>query len=187
MTTVTRRAALCGGSASLLFAAGCVSSVDSDAARTIDARANASMEFLEATYPATRDLRENSSGQLIMPLVTEAGAVTFGGSYGRGVLRIDDVSVDYYSAAQAAVGLQIGAQQYAHVLYFMTDEALNDFRSASGWVAGADLSAAVLSQGEFITADTATTRQPITAVVFGQAGLLLGATLQGTKYTRISA
>ena len=69
----------------------------------------------------------------------------------------------------------------------MTDEALNDFRSASGWVAGADLSAAVLSQGEFITADTATTRQPITAVVFGQAGLLLGATLQGTKYTRISA
>ena len=62
-----------------------------------------------------------------MPLVTEAG-FGFGGSYGRGALRIEGVTVDYYSATKATFGFQIGAQQYAHALFFMTPEALEEFR-----------------------------------------------------------
>ncbi len=62
-----------------------------------------------------------------MPLVTEAG-LFFGGAYGRGALRIDNVTVDYYSTTKATYGLQIGAQQYAHALFFMTDSALAEFR-----------------------------------------------------------
>jgi len=44
---------------------------------------------------------------------------------------------------------------------------------------------AVASSGVAYTADTTTTTEPIVAMIFGQAGLIAGATLEGTKYTRI--
>jgi hypothetical protein len=65
-----------------------------------------------------------------MPLMTEVGA-GFGGAFGRGALRIQGVTVDYYSAAKGSFGLQIGAQQYAHALFFTTPEALENFRRSS--------------------------------------------------------
>jgi lipid-binding SYLF domain-containing protein len=67
----------------------------------------------------------------------------------------------------------------------MTEQALMDFRHGSGWSAGADLAYALNDQGEMLRADTTTTRDPVIAVVFAQAGFRIGATLQGTKYSRI--
>jgi lipid-binding SYLF domain-containing protein len=67
----------------------------------------------------------------------------------------------------------------------MTQEALADFRTSSGWTAGADVKYALNNQGQTLMADTNTLNAPVVAVVFGQAGLIAGATLEGTKYTRI--
>ena len=93
--------------------------------------------------------------------------------------------MDYYSTAKASAGVQFGAQQYAHVLFFMTDEALMNFRRSPGWSAGADVEYTLNQNGENLSADTTTAMLPIIAVIFGQAGLIAGATLKGTKYTRI--
>jgi lipid-binding SYLF domain-containing protein len=184
MSTYTRRFALAGAIAATTLAAACGNGVGSRGAETIDARVAATLDFMERTYPGTRDLREKSAGMLVMPLVTEAG-LGIGGSYGRGALQVNDITVDYYSATQASFGLQIGAQQYAHVLFFMTPEALSDFRTSSGWVAGANIEYALNDQGETLLTDTTTTLSPVIAVVFGQTGLRAGATVDGTKYTRI--
>ena len=119
-----------------------------------------------------------------MPLITEAG-LGIGGSYGRGALRVGAATVDYYSAASGSFGFQIGGQQYSHVLFFMTDEALADFRSSPGFAAGADAEFALFEQGETLQADTTTSLSPVIAVIFAQTGLRAGATLEGTKYTRI--
>ena len=81
--------------------------------------------------------------------------------------------------------LQIGAQQYAHVLFFMTENALSEFRRADGWAVGADARYALPDRGGAIGAATTTSLAPVIALVFGQAGLIAGATLEGTKYTRI--
>ena len=67
----------------------------------------------------------------------------------------------------------------------MTEESLMDFRQSSGWAAGADMEYALNDQGENIRAETTTSLAPVIAVVFGQAGFRVGATLEGTKYTRI--
>lgn len=119
-----------------------------------------------------------------MPLITEGGFIV-GGGYGRGALRVGGATVDYYSATKGSVGLQIGAQQFAHVLFFMTEDALAGFRRASGWVAGADIEYVFSDQGENLRADTTTASTPVLAVIFGRAGALVGASLEGTKYTRI--
>ena len=95
------------------------------------------------------------------------------------------MTVDYYSVTKASGGLQIGAQQYAHVLFFMTEQALSDFRRSPGWAAGADLEYVISDQGDSLNAETTTVLAPVLAAVFGRAGLRLGATLEGTKYSRI--
>ncbi len=177
----TRRGFVLGAGALGLSA--CANGVGSNGAAQIDARVNATQSFLFSRYPGTRDLASRAAGVLYMPLVTEAG-FGIGGSYGRGALQIQGVTVDYYSAAKGTIGLQIGAQQYAHALFFMTPDALETFRRSSGWAAGADVRYATPDQGASIGKET-TELDPVIALVFGQQGLIAGATLGGTKYTRI--
>jgi len=183
MTPYSRRVVLALGLSSILLAA-CDNGVGSNGAEVIDQRVQATLAFMEESIPATRELRAAAPGMLVMPLVTEA-SFGFGGSFGRGALLVREATVDYYSQAQGTFGLQIGAQQYAHVLFFMTDEALEEFRTSPGWSAGANIQYALNDRGENISTDTNEVLSPVIGVVFGQAGLLAGASVAGTKYTRI--
>ncbi len=178
---MTRRGLMLGAGAVAL--AGCNNGIGSNGAAQIDARVEATQGFLFSRYPGTQDLASRAAGVLYMPLITEAG-FGIGGSYGRGALRIQGVTVDYYSATKGTIGFQIGAQQYAHALFFMTPEALEQFRRSSGWAAGADVRYATPEQGASIGKET-TEIDPVIALVFGQQGLIAGATLGGVKYTRI--
>jgi len=182
MAAVSRRFLLGGAGAGLLLSA-CGNGVGGSGGPRIDARVDETRNYLQNTYPGTRDLAAKAFGVLYMPLVTEAG-FGIGGGFGRGALRINDVTVDYYSSAKATIGFQIGAQQYAHALFFMTEAALADFRRSKGWAAGADIRYATPEQGASIGKET-TELDPVIALVFGQSGLIAGATLSGTKYTRI--
>ncbi|MEX5565300.1 YSC84-related protein [Pseudophaeobacter sp. 1A16562] len=181
---LTRRGFTLGILAGTGAVAACGNGVGNNNAATIDARVDATLNQMYSRYPNTITLAEKSTGMLVMPLVTEAGFL-IGGAYGRGALRINGVTVDYYSTVKGNAGLQIGAQQYAHVLFFMTDDALAGFRRSSGWAAGADLEYVIKDDGNSVAADTNTLTSPILAAVFAQAGLRVGATLEGTKYTRI--
>ena len=183
MTVFSRRRFLATASAPLALAA-CGNGIGSDGGDRIDGRVVAAFNFMYATLPDTQVLAGKAAGILMMPVVTEAG-FGFGGAYGRGALRIDDVTVDYYSTTAASFGLQIGGQQYSHALFFMTQPALANFRASQGWTAGANLEYAVSSNAGNLSTDTTALLTPVIAVVFGQAGLLAGATLEGQKYTRI--
>lgn len=181
---MSRRSFAAGALASTGLLAACGNGVGSQGGAQIDARVDATLDEMYRTYPNTIQLAQKADGMLVMPLVTEAG-LGFGGAYGRGALRVDDATVDYYSVIKGSGGLQIGAQQFAHVLFFMTDDALMDFRRSPGWAAGADLEYVISDQGDSVAADTTTVLSPVLAAVFARAGLRIGATLEGTKYTRI--
>ncbi len=182
--TYNRRFVTLGALTALGATAACGNGVGGRGGAMIDARVDATLAEMYRGYPNTRQLAEKANGMLVMPLVTEAG-LGFGGAYGRGALRVNDVTVDYYSVTKASGGLQIGAQQYAHVLFFMTEPALREFRSSPGWAAGAGLEYVISDKGDSVSADTTTVMAPVLAAVFGRAGLRIGATLEGTKYTRI--
>lgn len=183
MTLLTRRSFALSALATTTLSA-CGNGIGGNGAATIDARVDSTLNFMYSNYPGTRDLSQKAAGMLVMPVVTEAG-LGFGGSFGRGALRIGETTVDYYSAAAASAGLQVGAQQFSTVLFFMTQEALLDFRRANGWAAGADIEYALNDTGETLRAETTTSLAPVIAVVFAQAGFRAGATIEGTKYTRI--
>ena len=179
--TMTRRGVLLGLGA--LGLAGCNNGVGSNGGAQIDARVDATQSFLFSRYPGTQDLASRANGVLYMPLMTEAG-FGIGGAFGRGALRIQGVTVDYYSAAKGTIGFQIGAQQYAHALFFMTPEALKYFRTSPGWAAGAAAEFTGGNVGSALAASTAT-QNAVIAFLFAQQGLMAGATVEGTKYTRI--
>jgi len=183
MKSFSRRGFALGAFASTTLAA-CGNGIGGNGAQTIDARVDSTLNFMYQTYPSTQDLSSRASGMLVMPLVTEAG-LGLGGAFGRGALRIGPSTVDYYSATAGSAGLQIGAQQFSSVLFFMTDEALLEFRQSPGWAAGADIEYAVSDRGDSLRAETTTSLSPVIAVNFAQTGLRIGASLEGIKYTRI--
>lgn len=183
MTRLSRRTLLASGAA-LTGLAACGNPIGNANAERIDARVDAARDYLRQNYPGLAELFRNSHGILYMPLVSEAGFF-FGGAYGQGALRINDATVDYYSATRASVGLQIGAQQYAHALFFMTAQALADFRASEGWAASADIRYATPETGASAGVQTTTILSPVIGVVYGQAGLIAGATVAGVRYQRI--
>ena len=183
MNIISRRGFALGALATTTLSA-CGNGIGSTGAATIDARVESTLTYMFSNYPGTRDLASRASGMLVMPLMTEVG-LGLGGGFGRGALRIGQSNVDYYAAANASAGLQVGGQQFSHVLFFMTQDALQEFRRSSGWAAGADVEYALIDTADMLRADTTTSLSPVIAVVFAQAGFRLAATLEGTKYTRI--
>lgn len=183
MTWTTRRGVTLGLLSGGLLAA-CGNGVGGSGAAVIDARVDQSLSYLYSNYPGTRELTDRAAGILVMPVVTELG-FGIGGAYGRGALRVGGATVDYYSQSSVSGGLQIGGQQYSHVLFFMTPDALMEFRTSDGWALGGDAEFAYLDRGETLRAETTTSLAPVIAVIFAQSGLRAGATIVGTKYTRI--
>lgn len=184
MNKFTRRSFGIAALAATGVTAACGNGVGGNGADTIDARVAKTLDYLYTKYPNTVDMANNAAGMLVMPVVTEAG-IGIGGGYGQGALQVNGTNVDYYSATKGSFGIQIGASQHAHVLFFMTEGALAEFRHASGWAAGANVKYVAVDMGDALLAETTTILAPVVAVIFGQAGLKFGATVEGTKYSRI--
>ncbi len=106
---ITRRLFVAGALATTTAA--CGNGIGSRGGAKIDARVNATLNTLHNQYPDTVDLKNKSQGMLVMPLITKAG-FGLGGSYGRGALLVNDVTVDYYSSAAASFGLQIARNSF---------------------------------------------------------------------------
>ena len=150
----------------------------------IDARVDQAMTELFASVPGASAVAAEAAGILIMPRVNKGGFI-YAGSYGEGALMVGGAKVDYYQLVSASIGLQAGAQRYKHALFFMTPEALAEFRTADGWELGVDAEYALPSAQGAATMTTGIFNKPIYAVIYGQEGIIVGASLEGSKYSRI--
>ena len=92
----------------------------------------------------------------------------------------------YYNIASASFGLQIGAQSFSQVIFFMTEEALAVLSRTEGFEVGADANVALINEGVGVDVNSSTLRDPIVAFVFGQKGLMAGVTIEGSKISRIT-
>lgn len=177
----TRRGVMLGAGALPLAACTGTRSREGD---RINMRVNFALEEMREAVPFASKLYNDAAGVLVMPSVAKAG-LGWGGSYGEGSLLIGDAPVDFYQVISASVGLQIGIQAFSSALFFMSSERLRKFREKNGWTVGADLEYTLLQSGETAALDSNTYQDTVFGLVWGQRGLHIGATLEGSKYSRI--
>ncbi|CAB3757873.1 BPSL1445 family SYLF domain-containing lipoprotein [Paraburkholderia solisilvae] len=152
--------------------------------QSIDASVDGTMSRLYSTVTGSRELVAKSRGVLVFPSVIQVGFV-IGGQYGEGALRVGGSSVGYYSTVSGSFGLQAGAQSKAIIFCFMTQDALDRFRSADGWSVGADASVALVKIGANGAVDSTTATAPVEVFILTNAGLMADVSLAGTKVTRL--
>ncbi len=182
-----RRALLAGAGAAAAAAAVALPATPAAAksAREIDIGVDVALDELFATVPGARGLYGRANGVLVIPEVYKAGFV-IAGQYGEGALRIGGRTDSYWSYTSASIGFQAGAQRTRQALFFMTPQALDDFRYSSGFEVGADAEVTLIDEGAGVDVDTTEDRRPIIGVVYGREGLLGGASIQGGQYDRIN-
>ena len=139
---------------------------------------------LYQTVPGARELAARSEGILVIPNIRKAGFFA-SGAYGEGALLIGPAKVDYYSLSTVGFGLTFGATEFNQALFFLTAQALQDFRVADGWELGADAAVVVQNDGAAAGLTSTQINRPIQEVVFGQRGLIADASLAGAKYSRV--
>jgi lipid-binding SYLF domain-containing protein len=153
--------------------------------RDIDAGVDGSLNKLYSSTPGAQAQGSKAKAILVFPSVIAAGLVV-GGEYGEGALRQGGASVGYYKTSTASFGLQAGAQSKALFLMFMTQEALDKFKTSKGWTAGVDGSVAVAKTGANGTLDTGTTAEPIVGFVMTNSGLMANLSFEGTKISKLN-
>jgi lipid-binding SYLF domain-containing protein len=151
----------------------------------IDAAANGALEQLYRLEPDSRLLVQQAKGILVFPSVFKAGFIV-AGEYGEGALRVGGRTVDYYSATAGSLGLQAGAQKKAIYILFMTEPALAQFQSSSGWQVGADASVALVNIGAAGSVTSETAQRPVVGHVLTQGGLMVDVSLAGTKISKLA-
>ncbi|SMF99395.1 BPSL1445 family SYLF domain-containing lipoprotein [Burkholderia singularis] len=160
------------------------SASDASTREAIDSRVNATLSRLYSTVPGSRELVAKARGVLVFPSVLQAGFIV-GGQSGNGALRVGGATVGYYNTSSISVGLQAGAQSKAIVFLFMTQDALDKFRSSDGWAAGADASVALVKMGANGAVDSSSATSPVEVIVLTNAGLMGDLSVNGTKVTRL--
>ncbi len=150
----------------------------------IDIAVDRSLGQLYQNVPGAVELGRRAEGILVIPDIRRIGFFA-SGAYGEGALLIGPAKVEYYSLSEAAIGFTFGAAEFSQALFFMTPQALAEFRIADGWQLGLQASVVVSDDGAAAGIDTTRLNRPIYEVVFSQRGLLAGASLAGAKYSRI--
>lgn len=151
---------------------------------TIQRQVDSAIGYMLDNVPETAELMERSVGMLMVPVITKGG-FGLGGSYGEGALRINGETAGYYSAFQVNFGLQFGVKQYSHALFFMNESVLDNFRDKGGWKLGADSEVVVVAQGDHQSISSIDNLVEVVGVVFGQSGIHIGISLEGTAYSQI--
>ena len=131
--------------------------------------------------PAGRDLAKKAVGILVFPRLIKGGVVV-GGEFGEGALLVNGQTVQYYRVAALSVGFQAGGQSKTEVIMFMTDDALELFRTSDGWEAGVDGSIALVEFGAGREVNTNNIKDPIIGFVFDNKGLMADLSLEGSKF-----
>ncbi len=155
-----------------------------ESAREIDAHVDAALARFRQEVKGADRLLARSRAVLVLPRVIKGGLI-LGGEYGEGALRMGGRSVAYYSVAAASFGLTFGGEMKDIILVFLDRDALGKFRASEGWEAGVDGNVAVVKTGAGASIDTTKLNEPILGFVVGVKGLLVDASLKGSKFTRI--
>lgn len=138
-------------------------------------------EAVELFRTADADLArffEEAAGYAVFPSVGK-GAFIVGGAGGSGCLYEGGGIVGKAKLVQVTVGLQLGGQSYAELIFFQAGEALEAFK-ASRLEMSAQVSAVAAASGASANAKY---RQGVLVFTIARGGLMYEASVGGQKFS----
>ena len=142
---------------------------------------------LNALYESSADakaLGANAKAILVFPGIQKIGLI-LGAQFGEGAMFKDGRVIDYYRLIGVMAGLEAGIQSFDYAMFFMSDPALEDMQSSSGFEIGADPNIVIIDAGAAKVISTSKLQADVYGYVFKQKGLMGGIALQGVKITRL--
>ena len=153
-------------------------------ANQLNADVDASIKKFEKEVEGGEKFLSQVKGYLVFPSVYKGGFI-IGGKYGEGALRVNGTTKHFYSMTSASIGYQAGVQEYSVLIAFISEASLNNFVKSNGWEAGVDGSVVVADWGGSKDITSMSYEKPIVAFIYGAEGLMLGVSIEGTKFQRI--
>lgn len=174
------------GAALLATFSGCASPAKDMAKQNqVESDVDAAFTEFQREAPSAWPIVENANGVLMCPKVAKAGFVV-GVEGGTCAMRINGKTAEYYRTSSLKAGLLAGVESHALLLTFNTPDALAKFREGNrNWQVGGNLSVAVAKKGASGTYDTKTMKDPVTAFVFSEAGLMADLSLDGSTFKKL--
>ena len=158
---------------------GCQTEPKSETAKAnLDDDVKATFDRFKREDPSMDDLLSKANGYAVLPSITKA-AFWVGGAYGRGQVFEAGKMIGYTDMTQASVGFQWGGQEYAEVLVFNTQQALDDFKN-NKLSFGANASAIVAKAG---AGGTAKFENGVATFVMPKVGAMVEAAVGGQRFT----
>ena len=150
----------------------------------IDAEVDAAIQKFKKEVKGGSKFLSRVKGYLVFPSVIKGGLI-FGAEYGEGALRVDGATKHYYSLTSASIGYQAGVQEHSVLIAFISEASLNNFLRSNGWEAGVDGSVTIADWGKNKDISSISYEKPIVAFIYGSEGLMLGVSVEGTKFQKI--
>jgi len=122
-------------------------------------------------------LFKESAGYVVFPVVGK-GAAGIGAAYGEGKVFEKGKPIGTATLTQVTIGLQLGGQKYAEVIFFETKEALAEFK-AGQFAISAQVSAVAAAEG---AAANAKYQLGVMVFTLARGGLMYEASVGGQKF-----
>ena len=150
----------------------------------IDRDAELALDLLTQEISESKLILNQAYGYLVFPRVVKVG-MGIGLETGEGVLKVSELSTDYYRISSGSLGFQAGAQAKAVVIAFMTEELLDSFQNNPGWKIGVDGHVTIIDKGLSQSVDSDNILDAVVAFVFDSRGLMYSLTLEGSVFTKL--
>ena len=141
-------------------------------------RCDQTIELFKTSDPNLTKFFQSSVGYAIFPSVGK-GALVVGGAAGTGCLYQGGAMLGQAKLVQVTIGLQLGGQSYAEVIFFQNDDVIAAFKRNS-FEMSAQMSAVAAASGASANAKY---RQGVLVFTVAKGGLMYEASVGGQKFT----
>ena len=161
----------------LMFVTVCAFSQNKDDMRVMK-DAEKAMTTLKSSDKGLESFFSNASGYVIFPNVGE-GALIVGAASGNGVLYENGVATGMASMKKIDIGMQAGGEAYTQVIFFETEEALNEFKTEN-FEFSAEAKAVIVDKG---ASKSANYNDGVVIFAKSKAGAMADASIGGQKFS----
>lgn len=147
------------------------------AANDIVSQSSQAVRAFRRTDPTMRKFFNSSVGYAILPNVT-TGGLGIGAQRGKGLVYAHGKLIGKTTLTQVSIGAQIGGEEFAEIVFFETNRALNDFKTGQ-FSMSAQAKANAAASGVAANADY---QNGVAVFTQSKKGLMAAAAVGGQKF-----